>query len=776
MPISNKTLSLTVILCILSFALTAQNAAIKGFIYDNTTGEPLPGANIYTSDFQYATQSNVDGYYSLTKLPEGTYEVIYGAVGYSEIRESFVLEKGSIKSKNVRLKSGIDLEEAKVVADYNKQETEVRIGIETVTPKEISKLPSIGSPDIAQYLQVLPGVTFTGDQGGQLYIRGGSPVQNKVLLDGMVVYNPFHSIGLFSVFETDIIRTADIYTGGFNANFGGRVSSVMDVKTIDGNKKEQKGRLSISPFGAKAVLQGPIKKLDSRGSAITYLLTLKRSYLEQSSKVFYNYINQDENGDSEGLPFNFLDGYGKITFSGAAGSKFSAYGFSFNDDVRYQAISDFNWQNNGGGANFILAPTTSTVLINGFFSYSDYNIELREDEITAPRSSGINGSDFGLDFKYVLGDDNINYGVQVQTIETSFDTFNDQGISISQNENTTEVGLYLRFKKQWEKLIAEPGVRVQYYSALSAARIEPRLGLKYKVSDLVRLKAAAGLYSQNIMSANSDRDVVNLFYGFLTAPDEIQSEFIEDGEVREVENALQTARHLMFGIEVDITEKMNLNLEGYIKDFTQLAAINRNKIFEDIPANQDQPEVLRKDFIIETGLARGVDIVLKYDERYSSLYFVYSLGKVDRWDGIQEYPTIFDRRHNINFVATHTFGKGRDWEVSARWNYGSAFPFTQTRGYIEEPPVDGGVGADYQNVNGDFAVLYGELNGGRLADYHRLDLGLKKTVELERADLEISAGITNAYDRDNIFYINRLTNERVDQLPIMPSITFDLVF
>ena len=140
----------------------------------------------------------------------------------------------------------------------------------------------------------------------------------------MVVYNPFHSIGLFSVFETDIIRTADIYTGGFNANFGGRVSSVMDVKTIDGNKNRHKGRLAINPFGAKAVLQGPLKKMDKSGSAITYLLTVKQSYLQESSKVLYDYI------DEEGLPFNYLDIYGKLTFGGATGSKFSMYGFSFN--------------------------------------------------------------------------------------------------------------------------------------------------------------------------------------------------------------------------------------------------------------------------------------------------------------------------------------------------------------------------------------------------------------------------------------------------------------
>ncbi len=590
------------VLLILSIALMGQNAAVKGFIYDKESGEPMIGANIFTSNSEYSTTSNIDGFYSLTKMAAGDYEVVYTMVGYAEQKEKVSLAKGEVLTFNKRMvEDAINLIGADVFGDLNDQKNEVRIGIETVTPKEISKLPSIGgSPDIAQYMQVIPGVTFTGDQGGQLYIRGGSPIQNKVLLDGMVVYNPFHSIGLFSVFETDIIRTADIYTGGFNANFGGRVSSVMDVKTIDGNKNRHKGRLAINPFGAKAVLQGPLKKMDKSGSAITYLLTVKQSYLQESSKVLYDYI------DEEGLPFNYLDIYGKLTFGGATGSKFSMYGFSFNDDVRYQAISDFNWQNTGAGANFVVSPQTSTVLINGFFSFSNYYIELLEDELDAKRSSSIGGANFGLDFKYILGDDNINYGVQIQTIKTEFDTFNDQGINIGQLENTTEAGLYVKYKKQLDKVIFEPGLRFQYYSAISGGRLEPRLGVKIKPSERFRIKAAAGMYSQNIISGNSDRDVVNLFYGFLTAPEEIQDTFVNDnGDLVDIENALQKANHLMVGFELDITEKLNLNVEGYAKDFTQLASINRNKIFENNNENNLQPDYLKQDFLIETGLAKG---------------------------------------------------------------------------------------------------------------------------------------------------------------------------
>ena len=132
---------------------------------------------------------------------------------------------------------------------------------------------------------IVPGVVFTGDQGGQLYIRGGSPVQNKVLLDGLVVYSPFHSIGLFSVFDTDIIRNTDVYTGGFSAEYGGRISSIMDIKTRDGNKKNFEGKLSASTFGSKLLMEGPLSKTGKS----SFVFSGKTSYLNKSSELFYKH-------------------------------------------------------------------------------------------------------------------------------------------------------------------------------------------------------------------------------------------------------------------------------------------------------------------------------------------------------------------------------------------------------------------------------------------------------------------------------------------------------
>ena len=481
---------------------------------------------------------------------------------------------------------------------------------------------------------------------------------------------------------------------------------------------------------------------------------------------------------ARGFPFNYTDLYGKISFSGGNGSKLSVFGFDFSDQVSYQALSDLRWSNVGAGGNFTVVPSGSAILMNGHFAASQYEIRLKEDGLE-DRFSSVNGFNFGLDFKYVLGEDDVQYGLEIVGMETNFQTFNPLGVQVGQIENTTEFAGYVDYRIHRGRLILNPGMRMQYFSSLARFRPEPRLGVKFKVSERLRLKAAAGLYSQNVISSNSDRDVVNLFYGFLSGPENLQNNLITpEGEVQEVVHSLQTAQHLISGFEFDLTERLNLNVEGYFKNFTQLTNPNRNKLFADNAANADVPEVLRKDFIVETGKAYGVDVVLKYEERFTYIWLVYGYGNVDRWDGFRWYDPVFDRRHNVNLVVSQGLGREGDWEVSARWNLGSGLPFTQTQGFYQPPNVIDGIATDYVVSNSnDLGIQFAGLNEGRLPAYHRLDMSIRREFEFENGQtLEGSAGVTNLYSRDNVFYVNRVTGERVDQLPFLPSISVDWHF
>ena len=254
--------NLVLIALFLAFGLVgfSQTGSIRGFVYDDSNGEPVIFTNVYLKGTSYGASTDVNGYYAITQVPPGNYTLTVTYLGYDTISFPIALKENKIITKRLSLKrSSIKLDIVEVSAEKQEAQTEIQTSVIKITPKQIKQIPTVGGePDLAQYLQVLPGVVFTGDQGGQLYIRGGSPVQNKVLLDGMVIYNPFHSIGLFSVFDADIIRNADVYTGGFNSEYGGRISSIMDITTRDGNKKRVAGKVSANPFASNTNLNTPI--------------------------------------------------------------------------------------------------------------------------------------------------------------------------------------------------------------------------------------------------------------------------------------------------------------------------------------------------------------------------------------------------------------------------------------------------------------------------------------------------------------------------------------
>ena len=629
--------------------------------------------------------------------------------------------------------------------------------------------------DIIGAFSVTPGVVTTGDQGGQMYVRGGTPIQNKVLLDGMTIYNPFHSIGFFSIFETELIKNVDIFTGGFDAKYGGRISSIMDISYRDGNKKDFGGKISVSPFLAKAVLEGPLKKkTDGSASAGSYLFSAKHSLLDYTSKSLYPEVN---NGN--GLPFNFTDLYGKISFNGEDGSKFSAFAFHNQDSVNFYNAADLDFKASGGGINFLVVPNSSSTVIKGHVNGSTYNTTFNEIA-SEERSSSIGGFDLGFDFTHFLKNDGeFNYGFNLGGFNTKFKTYNELKRAITLDNFTSEIGGYFNYRKITGRWIIQPSFRLQVYASLGTISPEPRLGIKYNASEKFRIKFSGGRFSQNFTSASSDKDVVNLFNGLLSAPINVQENFINQfNATRKIKNGLQYAWHSIFGFEYDLTKKISLNIEGYYKYFSQLSNINPNKLYEDNSQNSDLPDINKKDFIIESGQSYGIDLLMKYSQERLFIWGVYSLGKSTRWDGTREYFPVFDRRHNINFVTTYLFGKKKDLELSLRWNLGSGLPFTPTAGFYQSEPFYQGVTTNYiTNNSSTITSKLGEFNSQRLPYYHRLDITVKKQYHFKnKTDLEIIASITNSYNRKNIFYVNRITSEKIYQFPILPSLGMSYKF
>lgn len=756
---------LVLIFTIITTMVSAQTGSIRGFVYDKETGEPMMLTNVVLENTLIGTTTDVNGYFVLSKIKTGDYNIKVTLLGYETYIAPIKIEKNKVLALKIDLSpSATELQTVEIQGKQEVARTESQVSIEKITSKDIQQMPSIGGQaDLAQYIQVLPGVVFSGDQGGQLYIRGGSAIHNKVLLDGMVVYNPFHSIGLFSVFETDIIRNADIYTGGFSAQYGGRISSVMDITTKDGNKKHFSGKLAASTFGANLLLEGPLLK--KKDYSLSYILSAKNSYLSKTSTSIYSYMNKE-------LPYDYFDLYGKLTLATDNGSKINFFGLNFSDKVnQYEAIADFNWVNRAFGTNFLLIPGTSSALVEGVVAYSDYTMNMRETTTNQNQMSNIGGFNVGLSVTNFFGDDRLKYGMEMEgnTTRTAYK------INDTITDYSTEIGLYAIYKLLYRSILLEPSLRLNYYASLGNVFLEPRLSAKWNITKKFRLKLATGVYSQSFLDTKSDRDIVNLFTGYMTVNPDLNIVGSFRGE--DLSTYVQKSNHFIFGAEYDILRNFNLNVELYYKTMSNLTSVNRERLYADDPEHSDKPEYQRKEYTVENGKAYGADFSLKYDDGRLYVWTIYSLGKVIREGEMQTYSPHYDRRHNVNVLINYQMGQSRDFEISLRWNYGSGFPYSPTASMVEMLDFSNGINSNYISQNGTLTTIYGELNSERLPNYHRLDLSAKKRFDIgKRSILEINLSVTNVYNRNNLFYWNRITSQRVDQLPIMSSLGITYTF
>jgi hypothetical protein len=763
------------------FTTFAQDFSIRGFVYDDSSMEPIGEMKVKLLKLDSTVISGAftdnNGGFLIPKLAKGSYILKIEA---GRFNKAFVnvnmTDKDKIYDVQFKLvRNTQNVKEVVVSIDSKEKKNEVLIGTLKYNQKSLDRIPSHGGEnDIVGAISVTPGVVTTGDQGGQLYVRGGTPIQNKVLLDGMTIYNPFHSIGFFSIFETELVKTVDVYTGGFESKYGGRVSSVMDITYRDGNRREFGGRVSASPFLAKMVLEGPIGKVTKEKAAPgSYVFSAKHSLLDYTSKSLYPKVN-----DGNGLPFNFTDLYGKVTFNGDGGTKVSAFGFHNQDSVNYD-IANLRWDASGGGVNFLMVPSGSPLFIRGHVNGSNYQTTFAETA-QEPRYSKIGGFDLGFDFSYFLKNESeMNYGFNINGFNTEFVTYNEAKRRIEAVNFTTEIGSYFNYRLIKRRWVIQPGLRVQVYASLNTISPEPRLGLKYNATENLRLKFSGGRFSQNFTSASSDKDVVNLFNGLLSAPTNVQEDFVTQFQnVKNTKNGLQYAWHAILGMEFDLGKYWSFNVEGYYKYFSQLSNINQNKLYDDVSQFELIDDVFKKDFIIETGQSYGFDFLAKYSKDRLFFWAVYSYGKNTRWDGFANYAPVFDRRHNVNLVGSYLFGKEKNYELNIRWNLGSGLPFTPTAGYYQGENFSEGVTSNYVTNNPSaITTLLGTFNSQRLPYYHRLDITFKKQFNFKNKDvMEIIASITNTYNRSNIFYVNRITSEKIYQFPILPSFGLNYKF
>jgi hypothetical protein len=283
----------------------------------------------------------------------------------------------------------------------------------------------------------------------------------------------------------------------------------------------------------------------------------------------------------------------------------------------------------------------------------------------------------------------------------------------------------------------------------------------------LNLNFASGLYSQNLVSTTTPDDVVSLFQGYYVSPFWIQNTY----KGKYIDDKISLAWHAVLGVSYYGPKNLKLSIEGYVKDYYRMINYNRYKLYDLVMGNNPYPDYLIEYFIIEKGWAYGVDFLADWSTGSWNLYMAYSLGYVTRQDEFMQYVPNFDRRHNMNLVAGYKVGHKKEWELKARWNLGSGFPFTQSFGMYEGLVNGFGRFTMDPATSGTFGTWYGPLNGGRLPWYHRLDISLQKTWKLgKRQTLELNVSVMNLYNRQNVFYVDRITMKRIDQLPILPTL------
>ncbi|MEM1271183.1 MAG: TonB-dependent receptor [Bacteroidota bacterium] len=734
----------------------AQTATVRGFVRDASDGQAMLGVNVTLRNDDgafYGAATNSDGYFILNRIPVGSYVLRATFIGYEEIEEELTLAAEEIVTRRYDLEiAAIEGGEIVVEAEAEGAAGMQAAGLSTVRAADIERVPTAGvSADLASYLQTQSGVVAVGDRGGQLFVRGGTPTENLSLIDGIPLYQPFHVIGFYSAFPSDIIQSTDVYAGGFGARYGGRISSVLDVKTRSGNSRSFAGTASIDPFLVTGLVEGPI--VPNRASI---LLSARQSIIEDTSP---DLLDQD-------LPYLFWDRFGKLnvdinTTNSVSVTALRTYdrgnlsGLEELTDAETSALNTNDdqvvWDNQAYGVRFLHVPSTLPILATVLGSYS--RLENTFGPADSPeRTSAVQTTNASASLTYSLGETEIDAGLEVRNVKLEYNLGGlfqeiDEG-----EEFLTEASAFVESAIPLsDRFILRPGIR--FSSFRGKATIEPRARVIWRPGGPEgnqQISAAWGLYRQDFAGLVDRRDAGDVFTAWVTSP---------------VGDDVPGAMHAILGYEVEPTRWLNIGLEGYYKTLDNLL-INEFTSFPRFSTGLQPAD----------GRVYGVDLNMEINTPRFYGYLSYGLSEVaydaqqeslEIWFGTDEitFNPSHDRRHQLNAVAQlDVYG----FDLSVRWQLGSGLPFSQSAGFDTYVLLD-----SLRNVleePGDARVLYSEPYGGRLPVYHRLDVSLERDFAIgDRANAGLQIGLINAYDRRNLFYLDIFTLRRINQLPLIPS-------
>jgi len=721
----------------------SESNSILRLIITEETGQPVVGANvlIFTGeDEEYfnLTVTNRDGFVEFRNLQEGSYRIRISFIGFETVEKSFEIDSGEVRIERIRLAGAIDVLDELEVTDTGLRTG--RVGATRIRAEEFGRLPSASiEGDLMTYIQTMPGIVTTGDQGGELYIRGGTPAQNMFLLDGIPLVKPLHISNLFSSFPERAVNDVTVMAGGFDSSYMGATSAIIDVNLRTGNLYEPSASASFSPYLSTLFLETPISRdrsslfISGRYSTIRYF----------SKNIGRN--KQD---------IQFYDIIARYTLQ-ADQFICSVSAIATGDEGRINPGRnlDLNWENRGVGVRCFGFDEMFNHPFEISAGYSEYS-NSESTGRTTERFASLKQGYLRLAMQADIFSFPVDYGINVlfQGFKADFDerfSIYDDGI----DRKLAVIQLYA--KTIWEpgqNVAIEPGIGSQITSFYGLT-FEPRIRLQYNPfgDNQTEFSFAAGIYSQVYEGINDPRDAGSTFTIYNP---------IRDGQ------PMPHAYHGILGFKRSFSSYLTSNIELYYKYHLNTP----------IP-RWTQRAAIETETVLAKGESIGIDFRITYDRRPIYLFLGYGFSRVEysatgddlgSWlrGRIFSFNPGHDQRHKINSIVNYNLGS---FTTSLSWEFGSGFPYTQifATDFLLNIPYD-----NPNEVPGIAYAYYAQPFSERLPVYHRLDLSLKRYFDLTPGiKLGAEIGAINVYNRSNIFYLDVVSYEVVNQTGLFPYIS-----
>ena len=760
--------------------LSAQSKhTLSGYIKEKGSGELLIGVNIYLPDLKTGTVSNNYGFYSIT-MPDGKYKFTFSYIGYKTVAKEIELSKDV--ELNIQLESSIDLEGVEISAQKQERISEVvQMSVVDIPIEQIKNIPALlGEKDVFKALQLMPGIQNGTEGSSGIYVRGGGPDQNLIILDDATVYNANHLFGFFSVFNGDALKSIELTKGGFPARYGGRLSSVIEMNMKDGNKEKFAGEAGVGIISSRMTLEGPIIK-----DKASFLVSARRTYIDVLMQPFMN----AENGKGG---YYFYDLNAKVNYDFGRKNKLYLSGY-FGRDKFYMKQKDSYDEMNAG---LFWQNQTATVRWNHLFNnklfantsliYSNYKLEIYDEEIDSDDdyfklnySSGIEDISLKYDLQY---HPNPNHIIRTGIISTRH-LFTpsavvidapaiDEFVSNAKKIESLESGIYIEDEFKFKtKLKVNAGLRLSHFINVKKHyfKPEPRLAASYKLAKSLSMKASYAMMNQYIHLLS------NTGIGLPT-----------DLWVPSTDNIKpQQSQQVALGFAKDfIGKNLSLSIEGYYKEMTDIIGYKEGASFLYIEDPTSSQDFTWEDNITNgKGWSYGLEVLLQRKYGKFSGWIGYTLSwtqhQFDEINFGKKYYARYDRRHDISVVGIYKINK--KFTLSGTWVYGTGNAITLPHSTFNAITHNG---QDYNDIKGYYFTTndYGEKNSSRMAPYHRMDIGIQYHKKIKKLKHTFEFSVYNFYNRQNPFfyYIDETPNKtllkQISIFPVLPSLTYLLKF